>query len=155
MRLRFIYLPIMALFFFIVACDKNKFQTKPTLKIKTISSSIVPQGGNLTIEFEYTDKEGDISDTIFVKKTRINTRKVTTVRDSFGLSIPSFPDKSKGFIQLALDHQNHLISAASPPSQGGNPPKFEPDSIIMKFCLQDKAKNKSDTVTTGLIVVLR
>src|SRR5918998_1493894 len=121
-----------------VSCNKGKLETTPTLKLKTISTSIVPVGGNLTIEFDFTDKEGDVSDTIFVKKIRTNRIVVPTLRDSFVLQIPKFPDKSKGTIELQLKYQNHLVSAISPPSSGGTPPNLHDDTLIFKFVLRDK-----------------
>jgi hypothetical protein len=138
-----------------VSCNKGKLETTPTLKLKTISTSIVPVGGNLTIEFDFTDKEGDVSDTIFVKKIRTNKIVVPTLRDSFVLQIPKFPDKSKGTIELQLKYQNHLVSAINPPSSGGTPPDLHDDTLIFKFALQDKGKHISDTVTTGPIIVVR
>ena len=42
------------------ACQKNKFQTRPQIKIKDINGNVVPPGGVLIIRLEYTDKEGDL-----------------------------------------------------------------------------------------------
>jgi hypothetical protein len=120
-----------------------------------MSSSTVPVGGQLTVEFDFTDKEGDISDTLFVRKIRINKIVVPTLRDSFMLQIPTFPDKSKGVIELNLKYQNHLVSAMNPPSSGGTPPNLHDDTLMIKFALRDKGKHISDTVTIGPIFVVR
>lgn len=146
---------VLAFFAVTVSCKKNKLDTTPSLKLKSISTSEVPIGGNLTIEFDFTDKEGDVSDTIFVKKIRTNKIVVPTLRDSFVLQIPKFPDKSKGIIELQLKYQNHLVSAINPPSSGGTPPNLHDDTLIFKFALRDKGKHISDTVTTGPIIVQR
>ena len=45
---------------FIVACSKDTFETRPTIKIKEVSSEVIPLNGNLDITLEYTDKEGDL-----------------------------------------------------------------------------------------------
>ena len=140
----------------IVACSKDKFETKPTLKILSINGNLIPPGNNsgLVVDFEFTDKEGDVNDTLYVKKIRINQRQVPTLRDSFKLKVPDFPNNTKGEIQLTMDYQNYLISAINPPMTG-NPPQPEPDTLMIKFALKDKGNHISDTVTTGPIVVIR
>lgn len=145
---------VLALSTLIVACKKDKFQTKPSLKLKSISSNVIPVQGNLNVQFEFTDKEGDISDTIFVKKIRTNRVAVKTNLDSFALTIPVIPNHNKGIIELNLTYHFHLVSAESPPSRG-NPPNPEDDTLILKFALRDKAKNVSDTVTTEPIIIIR
>lgn len=138
-----------------IACSKDKIETKPSLKFKSVNATTIPVGGNLIVQLDFTDKEGDISDTIFVKKIRTNQIAVPTIRDSFELQVPSFPDRSKGIIELELKYQNHLVSAINPPSSGGTPPNLQDDTLIFKFALRDKAKNISDTVTTGPIIIIR
>jgi len=137
------------------ACSKDKLETTPSLKLKSISSDVIPVGGNLIVQLDFTDKEGDISDTIFVKKIRTNQIVVPTIRDSFELQVPPFPDRSRGIIELELKYQNHLLSAINPPSSGGTPPNLHDDTLVFQFALRDKAKNISDTVTTGPIVIVR
>lgn len=135
-----------------VACNKDKYQSKPTIEIKSVDPTTVPINTPLVIDLDYTDKEGDIADSIFVKKIRINQKKLKTLRDSFALALPGdAPDKPKGTIRLTLDYNNYVTSAENP----GNPPNAAPDSLIFRIVLMDKAKNKSDSVETGLVVVLR
>jgi hypothetical protein len=146
---------VLALFTVTIACNKDKLETTPSLKLKSMSSSTVPVGGQLNVEFDFTDKEGDVSDTIFVRKIRINKIVVPTLRDSFVLQVPAFPNKSKGVIELNLKYQNHLVSATNPPSSGGTPPNLHDDTLMMMFALRDKGKHISDTVTIGPIFVVR
>ena len=135
-----------------VACGKDKFDTKPTIEIKSIGPNPVPINSSMVVELEYTDKEGDIQDSIFIKKIRINQKKLVTVRDSFYLPLPTdAPEKNKGTIKLTLEYQNHLISAGNP----GSPPNAAPDSLIFRFVLRDKAKNASDTAESPLVVIER
>ena len=149
------FLFVTALLTLAIDCNKDKLETKPSLKLRSINSSTIPVGGTLIVEFDFADKEGDISDTIFVKKIRTNSIVVPTIRDSFVLQIPKSNDKSRGIIELQLKYQNHLVSAINPPSSGGNPPNLHDDTLIFKFALQDKGKHISDTVTTGPIVIVR
>lgn len=136
----------------LLGCSKDKYQTTPSLEIKSISPNPVPLNAPLTIDLEYTDKEGDIGDTIYVKKIRINQKKLATVRDSFYLNFPGdVPNKDKGTIRLTLDYNSYVISANNP----GTPPNAVPDSLIFRIAIMDKAKNVSDTVESGLVVVER
>lgn len=146
-----LYTTILALIVFI-ACSKDKFESKPTIEIKSISPNPVPISSPLMIELEYTDKEGDITDSIFIRKIRINQRVTQTIRDSFALALPGdVPKKTKGTILLTLDYETLLKSAINP----GSPPNVQPDSLIFRIALQDKAKNISDTAESGLVIVER
>lgn len=138
----------------IAACNKDKFQSKPTLKLKSMNGNVIPVGAALLVEFEFTDKEGDVNDTIFVRKVRLNKQKVPTVRDSFGLAVPDFPKNTKGIIQVSMDNAFYLASALNPPKDPVTG-KSQSDTLILKFALKDRANNVSDTVTTGQIIVLR
>ncbi len=133
----------------LAACGKDKYNTKPSLVLKSVSTDVVPVGGTLRIELEVFDKEGDISDTFYLRKVRINKQTRTTIRDSFKIRFPEVPDTKNGIIELNLGYQNYLISAINP----GNPPQN--DTVIFKFVIRDKAKNVSDTVSTNPIVILR
>jgi hypothetical protein len=140
-----------------VGCSKDKFQTTPSLEIKSTSDKVVPVNGSLQITFKFTDKEGDVSDTLFMTKVRLNKRPVgITLRDNIIFEVPPFPPHNNGEIQLNLDYQNELISANSPPTiPNSNPPQKEPDTLALKFVLQDKRGHKSDTVTLNNVIVIR
>ena len=140
-----------------LACNKDKFETKPTLKFKSQNGNLFANNQDgLVVELEFTDKEGDVSDTIFVKKIRVNQRQpVSTLRDSFKLKVPEFPGDTKGIIKVTMDYQNYLISANPPLPMLGNPTQKEPDTLMIKFALKDKGNHISDTVTVGPIYVIR
>ena len=142
------------LVFLAIACDKNTFNTKPSLKLISNSSKIIPVNGGLSLQFEFTDKEGDISDTLFFRRIRTNKRTTTVKPDSLRFAIPKVSTLRKGIIEVDLTYQNYLVAALQPPLVG-SPPKAESDSITLKFALRDKAKNISDTITIENIVVIR
>lgn len=148
---------ISAVLFLFMACGKDSFETKPQLKLKSQSASFVPIGSNLQLVFEYTDKEGDVSDTLYFKKERINQRVVATLRDSLELRVPEFPKTAEGEFILNLDYDNYLISAQEAPraNPGELPAKFESDTLNLKFVLKDKAGNKSDTLRIDNVVIER
>lgn len=137
------------------ACSKDKLQTKPSIKIKSTSPLLVPFGGTLSLEMEFADKEGDISNVLAFYKTRTNKRVVPTIRDSFALQVSDFPKNQRGNLNVTLYYQNHLVSAINPPNLGGTPPRFENDTLIFRIVLKDLAGNVSDTVSTPSIVISR
>lgn len=136
------------------SCSKDEYNTKPSLALVSVNTKEVPVGGNLVFEFEVTDKEGDITDSLWVRKIRLNKRVVPTVRDSFYLVLPQVKKIQRAFVQVDLDYQGYLVTAINPPTSG-NPPKRESDSLQFKFVLRDKAKNASDTFTSETIIVTR
>jgi hypothetical protein len=147
-------LALYSLFFLLLfpGCSKDKYQTNPSLQIKSISPNPVPLNSPLTIDLEYTDKEGDIGDSIFVKKIRVNQKRLATVRDSFFLEFPGdIPNKTKGTIRLTLDYNTYVIAANNP----GSPPNAAPDSLIFRIAIMDKGKHMSDTAESGIVVVER
>jgi hypothetical protein len=128
----------------LAACNKSSFQTKPQIKIKSISGNVVPLNGGMTIIFEYTDKEGDVSDSLFMEKVRINQRTATLLRPKVTLDIPDFPKAVKGEFEVNLEYQAHLLATSN---------TTENDSLFLKFAVRDKAGNVSDTLTSELIVI--
>jgi hypothetical protein len=139
-----------------IACSKDKYQDAPQISLKSVNPSVVPVNGDLAIRLSYTDKQGDISDTLYIKKIRLNQTVVPTLRDSIQYKIPDFPDYDKGDIDLDLNYQNDLVSAATPPPIAGtNPSQPQPDTLVFKIWISDKAGHISDTVTTGKVIILR
>ncbi len=140
----------------VIACSKGKLTTTPKLELKSLSTKIVPVNGGLTVVLNFKDKEGDISDTFYVRKIRLNRRAVTTVRDSFYYKVPEVPAKTyRGEFQIDMDYQT-ILSAISPPViPGSNPPQREPDTLMLKFATKDKGNHISDTLVIPQIIVIR
>jgi hypothetical protein len=142
---------LVGLFVIIIAaaCGKDNYNTTPTITLESTSSKVVPSGGILRVELKVTDKEGDISDTIYVKKTRKNQRVTATIRDSFPFRIPEGPETRNGFVTVDLRYTDHLTSAISP----GNPKQN--DTLSIQFVVRDKAKNRSEPVIVDNVVIIR
>jgi len=140
----------------LVACSKDNIETKPAISIKSIAPSRVPTGVPLEINLSFTDKQGDI-DSLFIQKIRVNQWEVPTVELTNNLiyEIPEFPEKNKGEIRVTIQYATALVAAQDPPAQPDAPNGKEPDSLVFKFVLMDRAKNLSDTLTSDLIVVER
>jgi len=145
---------LVSLLVLLFACNKDKFQSTPQIKIKSTSGSIIAKGsGELTVVLSYTDKEGDVDDSVYVRKIRTNQRVAAeTYRDTLGYAIPEFPAHSTGDISVTLDN-TALVSAVKIVNLPNGTP--EPDSLTIWFKVKDKAGHMSDSVSTGTIVVLR
>lgn len=138
----------------VAACKKDSVETRPSLKIKSVNGNVVPAGAQLLVEFDFTDKEGDVNNSLFVQKIRTNKQTTATIRDTFSLPVPEFPKNTSGIIQALLDYSQHLTSAINPPKDPVTN-KNQHDTLMLRFALRDRAGNVSDTVAAGPIVVLR
>ena len=77
---------VVAMLIVVIACSKNTYNTKPTLKVKTLSSIEVNNGDVLTVQLQVTDKEGDVTDTLFMRRVRLNKKPTAAsnrLTDSF------------------------------------------------------------------------
>ncbi|MEO7983989.1 MAG: hypothetical protein ABI688_07900 [Bacteroidota bacterium] len=138
-----------------VACGKDKFQTKPTISVKSINSDFVPLNGTFIITLDCTDKEGDVQDSVIIIKKRLNKRVVATIRDTIRYKFPAFPKNTRTQVQATLDYQS-ILSAQSPPFiPGSSPAQREVDTLILRLAVRDNAGNTSDTISSPTIYVYR
>jgi hypothetical protein len=139
----------------IVACNKDKFLTKPTISIKSLNTEFVPLNGNLIITLKCTDKEGDVQDSVIIIKRRLNRRVVPTLRDTLRYKFPIFPNTPRTEVVATVIYPD-IYSAENPPNiPGTNPPQKELDTLILRIAVRDKAGHTSDTITTNRIIVYR
>jgi hypothetical protein len=137
----------------VLSCDKDKFETVPTLKVVSTSSDIIPKNGLLRVTLEFTDKEGDVTDSVILLRKRMNLKNTIT-STPIKYSIPVHPTATKAEITVDLEYQNGLVfgfPAINIP--GTNPTQYERDTMQLKFVVKDAAGNKSDTATANVIVI--
>src|SRR3954468_15408806 len=84
-----------------VACNKDKFQTKPQITVSDYNSKEISQGGNLEVRLNYTDKEGDVGQgAFFGARLRQNIRPLAgsdnDQLDTLRYSLPEMPNIDKG-----------------------------------------------------------
>jgi hypothetical protein len=130
--------------FVLVACGKDKFETKPRIEIKSYSSKEIHQGESLRIRLNYYDKEGDLDEGTFTAiRDRLNQLPLGPVdlADSFGSLLPKFPPKDQGEINFQIEYGRLKEST------------IENDTMVFRFYASDKAGNKTDTITSDKIVV--
>ncbi len=140
----------------VLACNKDKFQTKPTISIKSINTDIVPLNGTFIITLECTDKEGDVQDSVFIVKKRLNRRVVpTTSRDTMKFKFPVFPGNQRTEIITTIGYQDILAAISPLTIPGSNPPQKELDTLILRIAVRDNGGHISDTISTKQIYVVR
>lgn len=152
MKTRIVLVAIIAMT--IIACGKDNFETVPKLKLRSFSPDIVAIGGDLRVNIEYTDKEGDVSDSLLIVRQRLNIKKPVTALNPY--DIPSFPTKDRGEFEVTLPYYTHLtVGMDAIPIPGTNPKRNEVDTLRLKIVARDKAGNKSDTLIVNNIYVTR
>ena len=153
MRSRILFAVIVA--FAIISCGKDKFQTVPQLKLKSKSPDVVPLGDPLVLRIEYTDKEGDVSDSIFIVRERLNLKGRVQLGAS-PYNIPDFPKTDQGEFEISLDYQFGLVFNLPPIRiPGSNPARNEIDTLRLKIVAKDNEGNKSDTLIVDNVYVTR
>lgn len=137
------------------ACNKDKFQTKPVLNFKSVSTTNVPAGGDITFNIEISDKQGDIDSVIYWKKvsfvdTLNNLPKTTSPSAKDSIDIPSdlpLGKKFDGEFAITFVNANGVGVNISPAVPGKN------DSCVFKFWMRDYGNHVSDTVTSPVIII--
>ena len=134
-----------------IACNKDKLSSTPSLKFKSSNGNHIPINVDYVVDFEFADKEGDIDDTLYVIRERLN-QKGPVVMPTFNFRVPNFPHQSRGELKVTMDYNRVLIVGLLPI---GSSPNFEPDTMQYHFALKDKANHISDTVLVGPVIVAR
>jgi hypothetical protein len=142
--MKFLIFPALLILIIFISCGKG-LTTKPQITITSIST-LVAVNGQFEAKFKFSDKQGDLGGGTFsalrVRKNLLPPPTGDSLPDTYMDSIPSFPNTSTGEFDFTLDansfHEQTLRN----------------DSLIMKFVVIDRAGNKSDTVTSPLIVAL-
>lgn len=128
------------------SCGKDKFENRPRLTLKGVSSTTVPNGFDLQVKMRLTDKQGDFYDTIWVKK--LTTRcPSSNFADSLLYRVPSDVPRVNNFDgEITITFQ---YAVALQPRCARN------DTATFSIWMKDKEGNKSDTVQTEPIIILR
>jgi hypothetical protein len=149
MKAKILILLVLAVIF--NSCNKDKYQDKPQLTLKSVNTSVVNVGSVLTFDIEVTDKQGDIQDTIWWAKISSSCPANNLTSP---VVVPSAVPATKNFkATFDMSFVNH----------GTNLPNIEPsavgcrtknDTCTFKFWMKDLANNKSDTLTSPIIVII-
>lgn len=145
-----ILLAVLVLIGVAVACNKDKFQTKPQLFLKNINRSSVPRGELLTMNLEFTDAEGDVQDTLWIQRISKVCPAQIGVQFKSGYKIPDFSSTKNQKGTFEINFVNGILKDGFVTI---NTCSSKTDTSYFKFWMKDKAKNVSDTVTTSNIAI--
>jgi hypothetical protein len=134
---------VLSLVILLIACGKDKFETKPKLEIKDYNTKELFQGQDLRIRINYFDKEGDLNNAPIIGiRERLNVFPVfLDLADTFRVLLPDFPAKDNGEISFQLPYGDLFEGSV------------EDDTIRFRFAVTDVAGNKSDTITSDVLVI--
>lgn len=131
-----------------VACDKEGIETKPSLRLKSVSTDFVPLNGSLRFIFEFSDKEGDITLPLGLEKISSTCNDASYI-DTVKFGFPNIPGtkNTDGTLEVNLTNINLL------PIRCHGQDTVE--LAVFKFWIRDDAGNTSDTVTTEPITIVK
>ncbi len=146
MRYNFLIIATAIILTGLYACNKNRFQTNPSISIKDINSTEITQGNSLKITLECTDKEGDVGGgQLTYIRVRTNTipipnPSVNDKADTAYYTVPDFPKTDKVNIDLTI------------PYEFMNEDPNRNDTMFFKITVKDLENNQSDTISTKTVV---
>ncbi len=153
MKYKLVYAIALLSIIIAVACNKDKFVTKPTLTFKSINATRFIQGNEILMNVNVTDKEGDIQDTLFIYKLSRRCQRDTI---TFKIQMPTFPSNKNLEATIQANFTYNLLNARYPfLGRSSKCGVNENDSCTFKFILKDKAGNRSDSVVSPEIVLVR
>ncbi len=134
------------------ACKKDTYTTKPQLSVKSISGTTLGAGSLLLFQIEFTDKEGDVQDTLWVQKISRTCPGSGGAQFTSPYKVPNFTPTAnlKGIFEIGYGYNANIQGYQTITGCG-----FKNDTAYFRFWLKDKAKNVSDTLVTQNIVLLK
>jgi hypothetical protein len=150
MRTKLLILLTITVFFY--GCKKDEFNTKPTLEFGEVNSRELRQGNLLIFSLNFTDKEGDIQDTLWVQKISKTCPTTPGVQFISPNKVPDFTGTPnlKGKLEITFVYNANVPGT---PSIVGCTNRN--DTSYFRFWLKDKANNRSDTINSPDIILIR
>jgi hypothetical protein len=150
MRTKLLILLTITLFF--SSCKKEEFNTKPTLTFGEVNTTQLRQGNLLIFTLNFTDKEGDIQDTLWVQKISRTCPTTPGVQFISRNKVPDFTGTPnlKGKLEITFVYNANV--PGTPSIVGCN---NRNDTALFRFWLKDKANNRSDTISSPDIILIR
>ncbi|MDQ6815092.1 MAG: hypothetical protein M3040_15255 [Bacteroidota bacterium] len=134
----------------LAGCSKDKFTSKPQLTYKKVNTKFLSNNETLTFTLGVTDLEGDVQDSLWVQEIV----KGCSSSNSGFTSKYKMPDFNatknlQGDIEICYAYGLNLGCPAIVHSGCVN----RNDTATFRFWMQDKAKNKSDTIVSDQVVI--
>lgn len=142
------YIFITLFVFLAMGCGKDKFQSKPDLKFKSVSTTELHREQLIRFTLEFTDKEGDISDSVFVQKV-VPDCPATSFDQWYAMPVVPPSDNMKGEVVLTFGYNVTGYSDILGPQCN------QDDNATFRFVLKDQKGNVSDTVNSPVITIFQ
>ena len=142
--MRYTALFSMFLFFAYFGCNKNKFNTKPSLKYKSVNTTTLHRGETLKITLSFTDAEGDLTDTLYIQELVAPCPLNLDSGFKAKQKLPEFPTGKNQQGEIVVSYGYNDV----------NPLCQKNDTAIFKFVLKDKAQNSSNIAVSEPIVII-
>ena len=137
-----------------VTCSKDTYNTVPTLKFVSVNASVFPQHTTVIFKLEVTDKEGDISDTVwFERVSLVGACQYLSYRDSFPIPDIGQPNNVKAEFDFTFIYPPDPSNPIPVPSLQAC--SQHDDTSYFRFWMHDRALHVSDTVQSPNIVLLQ
>ena len=135
--------------YFFTSCNKDAYTTIPQLTFKEVTPQVLSRFQIITFTLEYTDKEGDIQDSLYIEKSTVNCAASNSVQY---YHMPNVPEQrnAKGDIIVT-----YVYGSAPNYNPIKEPACQQNDTCFFKFVLKDKAGNASDTAVSSQVVLLK
>lgn len=132
----------------LVSCKKDKYKTIPTLKFESVNTRELRFGNILKFTLSFTDKEGDLTDSIYIEKFEPKCAN-SGYNELRALPAFSTSKNQNGEIVVSYGYRVSGFPLIKEPQCGRN------DTAVFRFVLKDKAQNKSDTIVSPTIVIYK
>lgn len=139
----------------LTACGKNNFESKPTLTLVSAGPTTVRQGNLFVINMEVADAEGDVQDSIFIRKVHVGRPACADNSVDVDRNIPDYPGQKNTKFSFKVTFLYNQINSSFVSLGGPACPRPVNDTSVFKIWVKDRAGNRSDTITTDKIVFLR
>jgi hypothetical protein len=129
------------LFWMLAGCTKDKFGSKPTLKFKSVNTTVLTNGQQLEFTLSFTDGTGNLASSMYVEEM-VPTCAASNFAEMD--SIPKFPSSKnqKGDLVVSYPYEN-----IAPKCQ-------QADTAVFRFAISNKENHTSDTVSSPPIIIL-
>lgn len=127
------------------ACKKDSLGTKPVITFKSYSSDLIYSSYGLAINFNVSDGDGDIQNTLTWAKI-VDTNPTDTVWDV--RQMPDMEGRNSGKVNAEV---GLYLAAIDLNTMQDSPP--ETDSVHFLAFIIDEAGNSSDTIATPKIFI--
>lgn len=135
------------LFAMLAGCQKDKIGSRPSLKFKSVSTTVLPPGQLIRFTLSFTDAEGDLAGSIYIEK-----KEPTCIGSNFSEmdSIPAFPTSRNEKGDIVVTFGNN----ADPAYTNISAQCQRNDTAVFRFAIKDKANHLSDTVSSPPIIII-